>query len=41
MLQGASKTNISLIVANCEAELALRSLHHEFFEPAPVVATAA
>ena len=32
LLQGASKTNISLIVANCEAERAVKGLHHEFFE---------
>jgi aspartate kinase len=32
MSQGASKTNISLIVCDSEAASAVRALHHEFFE---------
>jgi len=31
MSQGASKTNISLIVSDTEAKHALRCLHYEFF----------
>ena len=31
MSQGASKTNISLIVDDSEGTLAVQSLHHEFF----------
>ena len=33
LLQGASKTNIALIVADEEASAAVRGLHCEFFEP--------
>lgn len=32
MSQGASKTNISLIVNDGEAKQAVRALHREFFE---------
>jgi aspartate kinase len=32
MSQGASKTNISLIVADEEGKHAVRALHREFFE---------
>ena len=32
MSQGASKTNISLIVKDTESKHALRALHKEFFE---------
>ena len=32
--QGASKTNISLIVSDSEAHIAVRALHAEFFETA-------
>jgi aspartokinase len=32
LLQGASKTNISLIVSDEEASGAVRGLHREFFE---------
>ena len=32
--QGASKTNISLIVSDSEAHIAVRALHAEFFEAA-------
>ena len=32
MSQGASKTNISLIVEESVAKHAVRCLHHEFFE---------
>jgi aspartate kinase len=31
MSQGASKTNISLIVGDSEAKQVVRALHHEFF----------
>ena len=31
MSQGASKTNISLIVADAEAQAVVRALHSEFF----------
>jgi hypothetical protein len=33
LLQGASKTNIALIVADEEASAAVQGLHCEFFEP--------
>ncbi len=32
LLQGASKTNISLIVCDSEATAAVQGLHAEFFE---------
>ena len=31
MSQGASKTNIALIVSDAEAKVALKALHDEFF----------
>ena len=36
MSQGASKTNISLIVDDAEGTLAVQRLHAEFFENADV-----
>lgn len=33
LVQGASKTNIALIVTDDEASAAVRGLHREFFEP--------